>query len=423
MMKVLMRLLATTLLSFSLVCADAFIFEPENFFVWLYSLTEEQAISKNGAVNAGNIGYAKEKIKVSALKTSKQEKVAETKKDNIKLNPSPKTQAAAEKDANQNVSNEIKLQVPQGDVKAVPIKLDVPITFTISFAGDCTLGEFLGMGYKGTVADYYDRFGPEWFFANVKPIFIQDDLTFVNLEGPLTKIPQQVVKQFPIKGDVRNVNALVKGSIEVCNLANNHIWDCGDAGLLETEKVLKANGIYYCGGTENCVYLQRKGVKLAFLGFHGWNLNYDTQEVIKQELAKAKDAGAELIIAQFHWGNELEYTHNYTQEVLAHLAIDCGADIVIGGHPHVLQDTEYYKGKLICYSMGNFSFGANFDPWDKDTVILQQTFVKKDKGFEYGETKFIPCCTSSTNDFNDYKPTPYTEKSDLNRVRWKLNLK
>lgn len=163
-------------------------------------------------------------------------------------------------------------------------------------------------------------------------------------------------------------------------------------------------------------------MKLAFLGFHGWDQEYYTRELIKDEIAKAKAAGAELIIAQFHWGEEREYVHNWTQEVLAHLAVDSGADIVVGGHAHVLQDTEYYKGKLICYSMGNFSFGANLNPWDKDSVIIQQTFVKKENGFEYGTTKFIPCRISSIPDYNDFKPTPYIEKVDMDRVFAKLRV-
>ncbi len=297
-----------------------------------------------------------------------------------------------------------------------------PISITMSFAGDCTLGEFKGMGYADTVCEYYDKYGPDWFFANVKNIFAADDITYVNLEGPLTNHVQTVEKQFPIKGDVRNVNALVSGSVEVCNLANNHTWDCGQAGIEETEQVLKQQGIYYSGGTSNVTFVERKGVKIAFFGFDGWYFDDYVLGQIKDSIAAAKAQGAELIIAQFHWGTEREYTHEYTQEVLAHHTIDCGADIVIGGHPHVLQDVEIYKGKLIAYSMGNFSFGANVNPYDKDSVILQQTFTKTDAGFVYGPTKFIPCRISSRPDWNDYKPTPYTEPVDIARVFDKLKV-
>lgn len=298
-----------------------------------------------------------------------------------------------------------------------------PLSLTLSFAGDCTLGEFLNMGYGGTFAEYYDMYGSAWAFGNVKDIFAADDVTYVNLEGPLTNYPQKEdeEKQFPIKGDIRNVNCLVDGSIEVCNLANNHMLDCGYKGMQETEQVLAEAGIAYCGGTSSVTYQERKGVKIAFIGLDGWNTYDYTLNAVSEALAEAKSQEARLLIVQFHWGIEREYTHNATQEALAHYAIDAGADIVVGAHPHVLQDTEIYNGKLICYSMGNFSFGANVNPKDKDSVIIQQTFIDGPNGFTYGPTKYIPCRISSVATYNDFRPTPYTEQEDKERVLTKLN--
>ena len=90
-----------------------------------------------------------------------------------------------------------------------------------------------------------------------------------------------------------------------------------------------------------------------------------------------KKAGAQIIIVNFHWGIEKQYTPDENQKALAHLAIDEGADLVIGHHPHVLEGIEKYNGKYICYSLGNFCFGANRNPKDKDTMIFQQTFTLK----------------------------------------------
>jgi len=284
------------------------------------------------------------------------------------------------------------------------------------------LGEFKGMGYEGTVAEYYDKNGPAWFFENVKDIFSKDDFTFINLEGPLTNIPQQVEKQFPIKGDAKNIEILPLGSIEVCNLANNHTLDCGQGGLAETEQLLSSKGIAYCGGTSDYTILEKKGVKIAFLGFDGWWADEWTKNRVASGIKKVKELGAQLAIVQFHWGIEREYIHEYDQEALGRHAIDCGADIVVGGHAHVLQDTEIYKGKLIAYSMGNFSFGANTNPYDKDSIIIQQTFKKEGSGFVYAGTKYIPCRLSSTPYYNDYKPTPYTEQEDILRVLSKLKV-
>ena len=313
---------------------------------------------------------------------------------------------------------------PAGAAKqqAAPVPAPQPRTITISLAGDCTLGEFKGQDEGLLVRDYYDMKGPDWFFANVKPVFAQDDFTFVNLEGPLTNLPQVAVKQFPIKGDVRNVNALTAGSVEVCNLCNNHIQDCGDAGMVETEEVLAANGIAYCGGTLNGVLLEKKGIKTAFLGYDGWATGAFIEDMIAEDIAAMRAQGAKLVVCEFHWGEERAYRHNPIQQALAHHAIDCGADIVVGAHSHVLQDTEIYQGKLICYSLGNFSFGANSDPVDKDTVIVQQTFVETPTGMAYGETKFLPCRISSVDYENNYQPTPFSAPEDIARVLEKLQV-
>ncbi|MFR5582577.1 MAG: CapA family protein [[Clostridium] scindens] len=120
-----------------------------------------------------------------------------------------------------------------------------------------------------------------------------------------------------------------------------------------------------------------------------------------------KEAGAQLIIVNFHWGIEREYLPNDTQKKLAHLAIDEGADLVIGHHPHVLQGVEKYKDKYIAYSLGNFCFGGNSNPEDKDTMIFQQTFTfKKGVVQKNDDIQMIPCSLSSATGYNDYCPTP-----------------
>ena len=93
-----------------------------------------------------------------------------------------------------------------------------------------------------------------------------------------------------------------------------------------------------------------------------------------------KKAGAQVIIVNFHWGIEKQYTPDENQKALAHLAVDEGADLVIGHHPHVLEGIEEYNGKYICYSLGNFCFGGNSTPSDTDSMIVQQTFTFNKKG-------------------------------------------
>lgn len=116
-----------------------------------------------------------------------------------------------------------------------------------------------------------------------------------------------------------------------------------------------------------------------------------------------------MVVAVFHWGNELEAVPDSNQTTLAHLAIDEGADLVIGHHPHVLQGIEEYKGKNIAYSLGNFCFGGNTRPTEMDTIIFQQKFViSSKKEIVDSEITVIPCRVSSEAEFNNYQPTPLT---------------
>ena len=294
-----------------------------------------------------------------------------------------------------------------------------PETVTVSFAGDCTLGGYLGQGTGNTFREYYDANGIDFFFKNVRGIFEKDDITFVNLEGPLTNYPIVVEKEFPISGIPEYADILSGGSIEVCNMTNNHIFDCGQNGFDETAALLTEREIQYCGEGYSA-RLTRNGIQVSCLGYRGQVNSKEVQDKIQNDIETEREAGADVICVMFHYGEESVNYSNGTQEGISHFAIDAGADIVVGSHPHVIQGIEKYNGKVICYSMGNFSFGANRNPSDKDTYIFQQTFVKNPDGtVEYGESKVIPCRLSEMTDRNTYQPTPYTGE-DAERVLERL---
>ena len=121
----------------------------------------------------------------------------------------------------------------------------------------------------------------------------------------------------------------------------------------------------------------------------------------------ARSEGAQLVLVYVHWGIEREYVPNETQMYLAHEAIDAGADLVIGSHPHVIQGYEVYNGRYIVYSLGNFCFGGNSNPSDKDCLIFQQTFTINGNEVEKNDdVDFIACSISSTSSYNNYQPTP-----------------
>lgn len=121
------------------------------------------------------------------------------------------------------------------------------------------------------------------------------------------------------------------------------------------------------------------------------------------------------MIPYFHWGDESEHLPNPVQTNLAHIAVDAGADLVVGTHPHVIQSMEVYRGKLIAYSFGNFAFGGNSNPSDKRALILQTRFTAVDGSVRDVGFRVIPTRVSSPEAFNDYAPTPYRddEKRDV----------
>lgn len=280
-------------------------------------------------------------------------------------------------------------------------------TVTISFTGDCTLGGFKGQGPGNQFKDYYEEYGNEYFFKNVTEIFQNDDITFVNLEGALTSHPQVAEKKFPIKGEPEYVDILKAGSIEAVGMENNHTYDCGKEGYAECVSLLDEAGIKNCGGTEIAV-VETNSIKVGMASVSCWSNSEAERNTAKEAIDKIKAEGCQIVCVMFHGGIEREYQSNQTTEGFAHFLIDNGADIVVGAHPHVLQGIERYKGKIICYSLGNFSFGANKNPDDKDCFILQQDFVISGGNVDYGETKVIPCKISSVDNKNDYCPTVQT---------------
>lgn len=289
-------------------------------------------------------------------------------------------------------------------------------TITISAAGDCTLG--IDSRIHHTFDSYYTKNGNAYFLKKVKPVFSKDDITIVNFEGTLTTSTNRANKAFTFKGPKKYVGILKKGSVEVVTLANNHSMDFGRKGLADTQKTLKKNKIAYCYNS-TIAYKKVKGIKIAFIGFS--QLEGTTASQVTKAIKKAKKKRVKIIITSFHWGIEREYYPNSKQKSLAHSAINAGASLVLGHHPHVLQGIERYKGRYIVYSLGNFCFGGNTNPKDKDTMIFQQTFhIKDGKVLSKKDARVIACSLSGSSACNDYQPR-ILKGSSKKRVIKKLN--
>ena len=284
-----------------------------------------------------------------------------------------------------------------------------PVRLTISAAGDCTLGgDTMGSadGFK-RFDSYVTQYGYSYFLSNVRYIFEDDDLTIVNLEGPLsddTSDPK--AHGFRFLGRPEYVEILTSASVELCNVANNHAYDFGLAGLKRTAEVLTEAGIGFSGYSQ-AYYTDIKGVRVGSLGFTKWNYN---AKQIAAAVAEARSQ-CDLLIVSIHWGQEGHSEADSNQRQLGRAAIDAGADLVIGTHPHVYGGIEQYNGKYIVYSLGNFCFGGNKNPSDKRCLIFQQSFdITPDGAVSDAGINIIPCTVSSVSNTNDFRPTVMTAK-------------
>lgn len=295
-------------------------------------------------------------------------------------------------------------------------KLEEPVELLLTFTGDCILGTDEFFAWDTGFNAYYEMYGPEYFLDNVRDIFQADDLTIVNMEGTLTEETERLDKQFAFKGEPAFVDILASSSVEAANMANNHSHDYGEQSFLDTVNVLEKNGIQTFGYDDTAI-LTVKDVKVGFFGIYELDNHLEQIPQVKANMAKLKEDGADIIVAVFHWGNELENVPDENQITLAHLAIDEGADVVVGHHPHVVQGIDTYKGKAIAYSLGNFCFGGNTRPTEMDTMIFQQKFtIDTAREITDSEYKIIPCSVSSTSEFNNYQPVVLTG-SEAERVQ------
>ena len=333
-------------------------------------------------------------------------------------------QAAAKKTVSMNASkdNSQKASSDSQNTDSSNATVSSPVSLTFSVVGDCTLGTDETFDYDTSLNAYYENYGADYFLQNVKDIFSTDDLTIANFEGTLTDSDEREDKTFAFKAPASYASILTGGSVEAVNTANNHSHDYGNQSFDDTLAALDDAGIVHFGYDETAV-MDVKGIKVGLVGIYELYDHLEREQQLKDNIAKVKADGAQLIVVIFHWGNETETVPDSNQTTLGRIAIDEGADLVCGHHPHVLQGIETYKGRNIVYSLGNFCFGGNSSPSDMDTMIYQQTFtidadgVKKDN-----VTNIIPCSISSAtyDGYNNYQPTP-AEGDEATRILGKIN--
>ncbi len=301
------------------------------------------------------------------------------------------------------------------------ITVSKDITITISAAGDCTLSSDIKQPVSVNFFSVYDKKKDDsYFFKNVKPIFEKDDMTIVNFEGTLSNRGKREDKKWAFRGKPSYINILTKGSVEAVAFANNHVRDYGEISYTDTIKSFEEAGISYSSYEKIGIY-EVKGMKIGMVSVQETGAG-DGKKVLRKALKTVKKEKPDLLIVSFHWGIERSSRVTKVQKDLSRIAIDeGGANLVLGHHPHVLQPIEKYKNAYIVYSLGNFCFGGNTNPADKDTMIFQQTFTfHNDKLQLTDEVRVIPCSVSSIKQRNNYQPTPSTG-SEKNRILNKIN--
>ena len=329
------------------------------------------------------------------------------------------------------VEEEIDLDEEEDDPAAVPAgkpvyEEDGSILLTMTFTGDFTIGRN-AKTKKDIFNDELKAHGGDVNFtmANIRDILLEDDMTLVNFEGTLTNstyIPaNKKNNSFLFSAPPEYVSVLSDNGVECVSLENNHVMDHGEEAYQDTKNALSNAGIVYSNSTEMGVY-SVKGIDVCMLSYLCID-RYDKPvdgyanlyAKVEADIRAAK-ARYPLVIVSFPWGNEKDYVPTKNQIKMGRLAVDAGADLVVGHHSHRMNPIECYKGVYICYSLGNFCFAGNNKPDDMTSIIFQTRFRVRDGLISNEGFRVIPIRISSRKDRNDFIPTPLTDTTSVESV-------
>lgn len=266
----------------------------------------------------------------------------------------------------------------------------VPAPVSMTWAGDIIIARQV----HRRILELGDWAAP---FRAIYPSLTWADLTISNLETSLSDSFESIIDPttFTFKTDTPAVEGLTLAGIDVLNRANNHSFNYGDIGMNDTTAVLDAAGIKHFGMGNNldearrAVVVERNGVTFAFLGYNGISDDWDAAgpenagtaplvDWLVVEDIKREVAAGHVVIPFFHWGIEYQYDPSEEQRYFAQIAIDSGAAVVMGSHPHWVQAVETYKGRPIIYSLGNFVFDQE---WSLETKqgMMAHIWMQGDK--------------------------------------------
>ncbi len=284
--------------------------------------------------------------------------------------------------AEANVSNSFQMATALGSFDSkVYEKISERKELDLIFAGDIMFDR----GVKTQILKVKDFNYP--FLATVD--FLNSaDITFANLEGPISERGKNQGSIYSFRFDPQVVDALQFAGFDILSVANNHIFDYGEEGLVDTVQILRNKGIYSIGAGENyeiangATIFERENIKIAYLAYTDLyprglmaqdnrpGVSDSDLEKIKQRIKELKSQ-VDLVMVSWHWGVEYQLKSNENQKKVAHELIEAGADLIIGHHPHVAQEIEKYKQGWIIYSLGNFVFDQNFSKETMEGLLVK----------------------------------------------------
>ena len=311
------------------------------------------------------------------------------------------------------IAGEFEDALPIEEAQPAPAEPSWPRTFTVTVAGDTTLGSTDELRKRD---DCFERVAEEkgygWFFSGLTELFGTDDLTLINFEGTLTEQTQKKEKKYNFKGPAEYTDILTLGSVEAVTIANNHTLDYGEAGRDETIANLEQAGLTVSGGGVLGVF-EKDGVKVGMTGYCFPYAN--GKKDITKDVKALREMGCQIVIASFHWGSEYRDDFTAEQRSIGRAAIKAGADIVVGHHPHIVQGIERYQDTYILYSVGNLVFGGNVDPDDRDAYAARLTFTVYEDRCDPPELTIVPLRLTALDEGTDYRPVLAGEE-DAQRI-------
>ena len=276
--------------------------------------------------------------------------------------------------------------------------VEPPVEFTLVAGGDVMLSRHVGT----KIREAGDSLMP---WRKIADTFATADIAFVNLEAPFYDQGPPITEGMIFKAEPEDIAGLTHAGIDIVSLANNHAKNKGRAGLQYTMQYLNQHDIDYSGAGENFQHAHAPGIieidnhKIAFLSYtysDGANFEATSSQdkpdtafmdvtQMQVDVTKTREQ-ADTVIVSMHAGYEYTPTPNQQQKEFAHAAIDSGADLVLGHHPHVVQTTEEYNGKYIVYSLGNLIFDQMWSEETREGVIARLDF----SGSDLQKAEFIP---------------------------------